>query len=129
MKVMLTFGETIRKAREERNLVMRMVAEQLHIDPSLLSRIERGVKRPTRRQVILLAAILDKEERDLLIEYFSDRVVRLVVDERMALAILRTAEEKIKVIREEERKERRAAKDRNGEVADHDRDMESDHDD
>jgi HTH-type transcriptional regulator, competence development regulator len=100
IKVMKAFGETIRKTREDRHLKMRVVAEQLHIDPSLLSRIERGVKRPTRRQVIMLATILDTDQQDLLIEFISERILQVIEDEPLALSALRIAEEKIRMSRE-----------------------------
>jgi len=37
-----TFGEYIRRLREEMNLPLRKVAAQLDVDTSTLSKIERG---------------------------------------------------------------------------------------
>ncbi|MCC6690580.1 MAG: helix-turn-helix transcriptional regulator [Bacteroidia bacterium] len=41
-----TFGDFIRKAREEKNLPLRKVAAYLDIDTSTLSKVERG-ERPS----------------------------------------------------------------------------------
>jgi transcriptional regulator with XRE-family HTH domain len=103
---MKSFGETIRKTREQRNLAMRVVAELLHIDPSLLSRIERDVKRPTRRQVVMLAAILDTDEKDLMVDFLSDKIIRVINTEPLALSAIRVAEEKIRFAREQADRER-----------------------
>ncbi len=85
---------------------MRVVAELLHIDPSLLSRIERDVKRPTRRQVVMLAAILDTDEKDLMVDFLSDKIIRVINTEPLALSAIRVAEEKIRFAREQADRER-----------------------
>lgn len=95
---MNSFGENIRRLREQRKLVMRQVAEQLQIDPSLLSRIERGMKRPTRRQVVMLASLFGSNERDLLVDFISDKIVKQIENEPYALMAIRAAEEKIRAL-------------------------------
>lgn len=94
-----TFGEFIRSLRISRKLLLREVAAGLGIDPSLLSRIERGVKNPTREQVIRLAAILKAGERELLVQYLSDRVVYELKGEKLALEAMLAAEKKIVYIK------------------------------
>ncbi|HEX8038925.1 MAG TPA: helix-turn-helix transcriptional regulator [Chryseosolibacter sp.] len=96
---MPTFGEYIRSLRISRKLLLREVAAGLGIDPSLLSRIERGVKRPTREQAIRLAAILKVSERELLVHYLSDRVVYELKGEKLALEAMQAAEKKIVYIK------------------------------
>lgn len=81
--------------RTSRKLLLREVAAGLQIDPSLLSRIERGDKRPTREQVLQLASILKTNESDLLVHYLSDRVVYELRDERLAMKAIEVAEKKI----------------------------------
>lgn len=92
---MKSFGEYIRVLRISRGLFLRQVAASLQIDPSLLSRIERADKRPTREQVIQLASILKTNENDLLIHYLSDRVVYELKDEKLAMKAIEAAEKKI----------------------------------
>jgi len=92
---METLGEVIRKLRTSKGLLIREVAADLQIDSSLLSRIERGDKRPTREQVVRLAAILDADENELMISYLSDRVVYELRGEKLALKAMQAAEKKI----------------------------------
>jgi HTH-type transcriptional regulator, competence development regulator len=92
---MKTFGELIRGLRESRGMLLREVAANLEIDPSLLSRIERGDKSPTRGQVIQLAKILKANENDLLVNYLSDKVVYELRGEALAIKAMSVAEKKI----------------------------------
>ncbi len=92
---MNSLGEHIRVLRISAGLLLREVAAKLAMDPSLLSRIERGEKRPTRKQVIALARILDTDRDELLAIYLSDRVVYELEGEKVALRAIRIAEERI----------------------------------
>ncbi|MFO7259072.1 MAG: helix-turn-helix transcriptional regulator [Bacteroidota bacterium] len=101
---MKSLGETIRSLREARGLLIREVAAGLGIDPSLLSRIERGVKRPTRSQVVTLARILDVDEHELLVAYLSDKVVYELEGEELALRAMKVAEKRLTYSRTRSRK-------------------------
>jgi HTH-type transcriptional regulator, competence development regulator len=96
---MKPFGEYIRERRTAHGLLLREVAASLQIDPSLLSRIERGDKRVTREQVVRLAAILKENESELLINYLSDRVVYELKDEKLAMKAIEAAEKKISYLK------------------------------
>ncbi|MBI4646613.1 MAG: helix-turn-helix transcriptional regulator [Bacteroidia bacterium] len=89
-------GVIIRKLREEKELPLRTVAAYLDIDQAILSRIERGQRKPTREQVVNLAKYFKVNENDLLIAWLSDKLVYEVVDEQNALKALQVAEEKVK---------------------------------
>ncbi len=95
---MKTLGQSIRELRKSRGLLIREVAAELGIDPSLLSRIERGDKRPTRAQVVQLSEILDANRSDLLADYLSERVVNALRNEEVALQAISLAEKKITTI-------------------------------
>lgn len=95
---MENFGETIRKLREEKELPLRTVAAFLDTDQAILSKIERGQRKPTREQVVKLAGYFNVKENDLLIAWLSDKLVYEVEDEDMALKALQVAEEKVKYI-------------------------------
>ncbi|MDV3307549.1 MAG: helix-turn-helix domain-containing protein [Cyclobacteriaceae bacterium] len=101
---MKSLGETLRSLREARGLLIREVASALDIDPSLLSRIERGVKRPTRSQVLTLAKILGADEHELLVAYLSDKVVYELEGEELALKAMRAAEKRLTYSRARSRK-------------------------
>jgi len=92
---MNSFGETIKKLREERGLPLRTVSAYLDIDQAILSKIERGKRHARRELVIKIAEFFKVEDSDLLISWLSDKIVYEVADEKMALAALQVAEEKL----------------------------------
>ncbi len=96
MSNMKSLGEKLRELREARGLLLREVAAQMEVDPSLLSKIERGDKRATREQVVLMARMYKSDEKDLMVSYLSERVVYQVEDEDLAIEALKVAEEMIK---------------------------------
>ena len=91
-----SLGDTIRKLREEKELRLRTVAAYLDIDQAILSRIERGQRKPTREQVVKLAEYFKVKENDLLVAWLSDKVAYEIADEPTALKALQVAEEKVK---------------------------------
>jgi len=94
-----TLGEIIREQRENKGMLLKEVATALDIDLSLLSRIERGDKRPTRNHISKLSQILQIDERELLIAYLSDRLVYEIRDEDLATEALKMAEQKINYLK------------------------------
>lgn len=90
------FGDSIRKLREDKELPLRTVAAYLDIDQAILSKIERGQRKPSREQVVKLAEYYKVKENDLLIAWLSDKLVYEVEDEDVALKALQVAEEKVK---------------------------------
>jgi len=92
---MKTLGELIRMHRKAKKLFIRQVAAELGIDPSLLSRIERGDKRPTRAQVVQLSEILEADKNRLLAIYLSGKVVSILRDEASALEAIVLARQQL----------------------------------
>lgn len=68
---MKSFGEYIRKIREERDLPLRKVAAALDIDTSILSKIERNERTATKGMIPILSNILEKPEKELEIEFIQ----------------------------------------------------------
>jgi len=97
-KHMLTIGEEIRKLRENDGLPLRKVAAELDIDQSILSKIERGERKASRNQIIMIAKIFSVDEKELLINYLSDKVLYELIDEDLAADALKIAEKKIKYL-------------------------------
>lgn len=93
---MESLGDIIKRLREEKEQPLRTVAAFLDIDQAILSKIERGQRKPTREQVVKLATYFKVKENDLLIAWLSDKVVYEVEDEEIALKALQVAEEKVK---------------------------------
>jgi predicted nucleotidyltransferase len=92
---MESFGDTIRKLREERELPLRTVAAFLDIDQAILSKIERELRKPTREQVVKLAGYFKVKENDLLVAWLSDKLVYELENEEVAMKALQVAEEKV----------------------------------
>ncbi len=50
-KKISTFGEQVRNLREEAKFSLKDVAEKIGIDTSLLGKIERNERQPTKEQI------------------------------------------------------------------------------
>jgi len=92
----MTFGNYIRKLREEKQLLLREVASQMNIDTALLSKIERGTRMARKEQVEDLAKALNKSESDLLKFWMADKIVNMLKDVSNSTEILKKVEEEIK---------------------------------
>lgn len=90
-----TFGEYIRQLREKAGLPLRKVAAQLDIDPSILGKIERNDRQPSKEQIKKLAVIFDQDENYLLSEYLSDQIAYKILEEEGDLNVLKVAEKKV----------------------------------
>ncbi|MBT3208877.1 MAG: helix-turn-helix transcriptional regulator [Bacteroidetes bacterium] len=72
---MKTFGEYIRKSREDIGLPLRKVAAALDIDTSILSKIERNERRATTEMIPILAETLDKAEKEIEIQFIQSAII------------------------------------------------------
>lgn len=97
--VRIGFGEQIRALREKLSLPLRKVAAALDIDPSSLSKIERGERSATKEMLPILANTFEVSEHDLLLAFLSDRVAYELLFEENPHEILRVAEQKIKYLK------------------------------
>lgn len=93
---MSNLSEILKSAREEKKLILRKVASELDIDQSLISKFEKGERKPTKEQLIKLAEFYNLPKQDLLIDWFSDKIIYELKDVDYANDILIVAEEKIK---------------------------------
>lgn len=92
---MKSFGELIKQARVEQNLILRKVAAELDIDQAIISKFERGERKPTKEQVIRFSNFYQINQQDLLVAWLSDKVVYDLENESFAEEALKVAEEKI----------------------------------
>lgn len=93
-----SLGTIIRKLREDKELPLRTVAAYINMDQAILSKIERGLRKPTKEQVLNLAAYFKVNENEFMIAWLSDKLVCELGDEEMALKALQMAEEKVNYI-------------------------------
>lgn len=97
MKLEKTFGETVKKLREDRQLPLREVAEALSIDTSMLGKIEKNSRKPTKQLIEKFAKFFKVSDKNLLIAFLSDRVAyHVMVEEEYAREVLKVAEKKVK---------------------------------
>ncbi|MDB5117696.1 MAG: Helix-turn-helix domain protein [Mucilaginibacter sp.] len=94
-----TFGEYIKHLREQKNYPLRKVAAALDIDPSTLSKIEKGDRVANKGMISHLASFFDVESEDLNLILISDKVALELVNEVNAEEIIKAATEKIKYLK------------------------------
>jgi transcriptional regulator with XRE-family HTH domain len=92
---MESLGDKIKGLREKVDLPLRTVAAYLDIDQAILSKYERGQRKPTREQVVKLAKYFKVKEDDLIVAWLSDKIAYDLEDEDQALKALEVAEDKI----------------------------------
>ncbi len=100
MKIENTFGETVKKLRAEKQLPLREVAEALNIDTSMLGKIEKNNRKPTKQLIEKFARYFKVSDKELMIAFLSDTIVYHVMDEEdFASEVLKVAEKKVKYLR------------------------------
>jgi len=99
MNTKQSFGEYIRKLREDLNLPIRKVASKLDIDPSTLGKIERGERSANKEMIPILANLFGIEEKTLGLILFSDKIAYQIIGEENSNEILKVAEEKIQYLK------------------------------
>lgn len=93
---MKSFGETIKAFRSQKGLTLREVAECLHIDTSMLGKIEKNKRKPSKEFISNIARLFSINEKELIIAHLSDSIFYSIQEEELATDILKVAEEKIK---------------------------------
>jgi len=99
MTIKESFGEYIRKLREEKGLPLRKVAAELDIDPSTLSKIERGERSANKEMLSIFSNLFQVEEDELALILMSDKVAYDLMKEDNSKEILKVAEQKIEYLR------------------------------
>ena len=94
-----SFGEHLRDLREEAGLTLKSVAEQISVDPSLLAKIERNERQPTKQIIKDIAEYFKVDEKELQNNFLSDQIAYKILDEEADLSILKVAEEKVKYLK------------------------------
>ena len=105
MTVKESFGEHIKRLREELKLPLRKVASVLDLDPSTLSKIERGERTANKEMLPLLAELFSEDEKELSLILFSDKVAYQLMEEENPNEILKVAEEKIQYLKNKNAKQ------------------------
>jgi transcriptional regulator with XRE-family HTH domain len=99
-----TIGTILRELREAKGLLLREVGAKLSLDPTILSKIERDERMPTKEQVKALSDFYKEQKNDVIIAWLSDKLAYEVQDEDLALEAMKVAEEKVKYITKNKKK-------------------------
>jgi transcriptional regulator with XRE-family HTH domain len=94
-----SLGQLLKEARDVKGLLLREVAAAINADTAMISKFEKGERKPTRDQISLLAKALEIDEREILVTYLSDKIVSDLANEDVAKEALRAAERKIDLIK------------------------------
>ncbi|MGE0635107.1 MAG: helix-turn-helix domain-containing protein [Bacteroidia bacterium] len=99
IKKIESFGEHLRTLREEAGQTLKFVAEEIKIDTSLLAKIERNERQPTKQIIKEVAKYFKVDERELQNNFLSDQIAYKILDEEADLSILKVAEQKVKYLK------------------------------
>lgn len=99
IKNIITFGEHLRNLREEAGLTLKFVSEQINIDTSLLAKIERNERQPTKQIIRQAADFFEVDKNELQNVFLSDQIAYKILDEEADLSILKVAEEKVRYLK------------------------------
>ncbi len=94
-----SFGELLRNLREEKKQTLKTVSENLEMDTSLLAKIERNERQPTKLIINQVAEYFNIDKKELQTEFLSDQIAYKILDEEADLNILKVAEEKVKYLK------------------------------
>lgn len=96
---MSSFGEQIRTLREEKELPLRKVAAFLDIDTSLLGKIERNERQPSRELIKQIALFFKIDQKSLIRQFVSDQIAHKIIEED-DMEILKVAEKKVMYLKD-----------------------------
>lgn len=98
-KSISSFGEQLRTIRENAKLSLREVASNIGIDTSLLGKIERNERQPTKEQIKQLATFFKIDKNKLIKEFLSDLFAYKIIEEEADLDTLKVAEKKVEYLK------------------------------
>ncbi len=98
-KSIATIGEQLRALREKANLSLREVASNINMDTSLLGKIERNERQPTKDKVKQIAKFFKVNEKQLIKEMLSDQIAYKIIEEDADLDTLKVAEDKVSYLK------------------------------
>ncbi len=95
----ITFGEHLRMLREKSGFTLKQVASSVSTDVSLLAKIERNERQPTKQLINSIAEFFNIEKEILFEEFLSDQIAYKILNENANLKILKVAEKKVSYLK------------------------------
>jgi transcriptional regulator with XRE-family HTH domain len=99
-----TVAGLLKDSRERKGMLLREVAAAIGADTALISKFEKGERRPTKEQIAKLAKSLRIDEKELYTLFLSERLVEELREEVYAEQALKLAQRRIKEIHKTVRK-------------------------
>ena len=93
-----SFVEILRKLRESEGMPLRELASKLEIDQSTLSKIERDLRNASEELIEKISMVFNVDEKELRINYKSDKLAYELLNEEDSIDILKVAEEKLEYL-------------------------------
>lgn len=90
-----TFGEYIRKLRNENHLTLTQLAAQLELDSANLSKIENGKREFDQKRLEKLSKTFEIDISIIKTEFFSDLFAKKIFENNCSIETLSVAEEKV----------------------------------
>jgi len=94
-----TFGERLRNLREDSQLSLRALSDEIGVDTSLLAKIERNERTATREQIKQFAKFFKLDEKEMVKEQLSDQFAYKILEEEADLDTLKVAEKKVEYLK------------------------------
>ncbi len=85
----------IKNSKRRERYDFEKVSAEVDIDQSLISKFEKNERKPTKEQLIRLAKFYNLSEKELIINWHSERIADNLKYTQATTEILRVAEEKI----------------------------------
>lgn len=70
-----SFGEYLRKQRENKGLPLRKVAAELDIDTSILSKIERNEREATKDMLPIFSKVLERDLKEVEVKFIIHSIL------------------------------------------------------
>lgn len=78
----MMFPKRIKQLREEQQIPQRKIAAALDIDTATYCKYEKGERHPKRKQVVIIADILQTDKEELLALWLADKITTVIADEK-----------------------------------------------
>lgn len=94
-----TFGKYISELRKANNLTLTKLAASLDLDQSTLSKIENDKRRIPDDLVPKIAKIFNLNEKELIKEFYSEKIANMIYSNPQCNSILELAEKKVEYLK------------------------------
>lgn len=91
-----SIGQLLKSLRLNKGWILRELSDKTGLDPTLLSKIERAERLPTKEQIKIFCKVYRGKKEVIMLAYLSDKILQELENEKLALQAMVVAEEKIK---------------------------------